>query len=193
MSGGANNKQITQIAQIDQVYWDREIFCDAESKKKSFTSCIPNNVLSALLFLSAPIKRCLSTVSFFMMQQSKTRRNATVKQDKTHGRLACPSFSSSMVRFTLVPPQLHITNLSLKLNAWHVSSAKTLQRRYPSSHYSGGDVWFMLHLIKYVYMYEHFLGRQHWLPSFQDAPCLCTLQFLSNVFIVYLLLHIGPH
>lgn len=171
--------------------------------EKSFVMQSPKKKASRHAFLTTSCLLCFSCQPqskgvflhsfFFMMQQSKTRRNATVKQDKTHGRLACPSFSSSMVRFTLVPPQLHIANLSLKLNAWHVSSAKTLQRRYPSSHYSGGDVWFMLHLIKYVYMYEHFLGRQHWLPSFQDAPCLCTLQFLSNVFIVYLLLHIGPH
>lgn len=164
--------------------------------QKSFTSCIPNNVLSAAFPVSPNQK--VSFYSPFFSWCNKVKRaemqlQMHVKQDKTHDRLACPSFSSSIVRFTLVPPQLHITNISLKLNAWHVFSAKTLQRRYPSSHYSGGDIWFMLHLIKYVEISEHFLGRQHRLPSFQDAPCLCTLQFLSNVFIVYLLLHIGPH
>lgn len=58
---------------------------------------------------------------------------------------------------------------------------------------SGGRaLGFTLHLIKYVQIYERFLGRRHQLPSFHDAPCLCTTQ--TNAFIVHFGFRIlAPH
>lgn len=50
------------------------------------------------------------------------------------------------------------------------------------SYYTSGDILFLLCLIKYEQIYERFLGHHHPPPSFQDAPCFCTMQFLINVY-----------
>lgn len=72
-----------------------------------------------------------------------------------------------------------------------VFQKKKLQHSSVTSHLFMVAGIFCWRIIKYVCIYEPFLGQHHQAPSF--VVSLCTVQYLTNVFIVFLLLHVGPH